>query len=1009
VKRSLLVLISLGGLWLLNACGGGGPTTPPPPVTTHLSVTAPAAATVGTAFSITVTALDAANNTVTTYSGTVHFTSIDNQAVLPANSKLTNGTGTFSVTLNTLGSQTITVTDTAAAIAGTSNSINATASPATHLLVTAPASTTTGVAFSVTVTALNASNNVVTGFADVITLSSTDGQAVLPANSALTNGTGTFSATMKTSGIQTITATDTVTTSITGTSNSITVNSTGDATHFSVTAPTSATAGTAFNITVTALDASNRVASGYSDTLSFTSTDAHADLPANSTLTNGAATFPAAFETAGSQTITATDTLIASITGTSNAVTVSGASAANPVPFVNQALSPDAVAPGGPSLTLTVNGTGFVSGSVVQWDGSARATNFISNSKLTATVLAADVSNFNTASVTVFNPAPGGGTSNVIFFETTRPTSVVALATPSDFVIGQNPAAVATGDFNGDGKTDLVVANSGSNNVSILLGNGDGTFQAAKDFDADSSPQFVATGDFNRDGKLDLVVANSGGNNVSVLLGNGDGTFQAAVNYAVGSGPQFVATGDFNGDGKLDLVVVNTGGTTVSVLLGNGDGTFQIPLDFSVGGASFSAAVGDFNGDSKLDLAVVNFGGNVNVLLGNGDGTFQPAVTYSPGNVVAVSIAAADFNGDGKLDLAVASISSGDTGPSSVSVLQGNGDGTFQLAVAYSVGLNTDSATISVGDFNGDGKLDLVVANAGTQSSDNVSLLLGNGDGTFQAAVNYGAGSNFSATSADFNGDGRLDLAVVGPVSSAVSALLQPGLVSGPSAFFSPESLTFATQLLGTTSALQPVLLSNYGTATLTLSSIAATTNFTEADDCGSSVAAGAGCTINVTFAPSSVGSLSGTLSVTDDAPKSPQAVALSGSSTEVALTPSSLGFGCSPGPIFLGGHCSCHTSGTAMLTNMGSTSLDISNIAISGDFSETNNCPTSLGAGQSCTIGVTWLESVAGSFSSGTLSVSDNGGASPQTLPLSAQRRCIPGTSANSAGLASDAACSGR
>jgi hypothetical protein len=474
----------------------------------------------------------------------------------------------------------------------------------------------------------------------------------------------------------------------------------------------------------------------------------------------------------------------------------------------------------------------------------------------------------------------------------------------------------------------------------------------------------------------------------------------------VGSGPQFVATGDFNGDGKLDLVVVNEGSNNVSVLLGNGDGTFQIPLEFAVGASPFSVAVGDFNGDGKLDLAVVNFGNsNLTVLLGNGDGTFQPGLNYAAGSV-PVSVAAADFNGDGKLDLAVANIAEGNAGPGSVSVLLGNGDGTFQPAVAYPAGSNTDSASVAVGDFNGDSKLDLVVANFGTNLSNNIILLLGNGDGTFQAAVTYGVGSNFSVVPADFNGDGRLDLGVAGPVSSAVSVLLQPALVSGPNAFMSPESLTFATQLLGTMSAAQPVLLSNYGTTTLTLSSIATTTNFTETDDCGSSLPAGAGCTTNVTFAPSSIGSLSGSLTVTDNAPGNPQIVSLSGSGTEVAFTPSSLRFGCSPGPILQGGICLCNTSGTAMLTNMGSTSLDISNITISGAlFSETNNCPASLGAGQSCSIAVTWLKSQAGRFSSGTLSVFDNGGASPQTVPLSALKSCTPSTSVNSAGLASEAA----
>jgi FG-GAP-like repeat/FG-GAP repeat len=781
-------------------------------------------------------------------------------------------------------------------------------------------------------------------------------------------------------------------------------------THLSVTAPASATAGTAFNFKVTALDASNNQVTNYSGTVHFTSIDAQAVLPANSTLTNGTGTFSVTLKTAGGQTITATDTAKASIAGTSNSITVSGAAAAaNPVPFVNQPLSPDAVAPGGPPLTLTVNGTGFVAGSVVHWNGSARSTNFISNSKLTATVLATDVSKFNTASVTVFNPAPGGGTSNVVFFETTRPTSVVALATPSDFVTGEGSASVATGDFNGDGKIDLVVANSGSNNVSVLLGNGDGTFQAAVDYNAGTAPDFVAVGDFNGDGKLDLAVANANSNTVSIFLGSGDGTFQTPLTFDVGSEPESVGVGDFNGDGKLDLAVVNTSASngmgSVSVLLGNGDGTFQAALNYDAGVDPVSVAIGDFNGDDKLDLAVVNIGNSVSVLLSNGDGTFQPAVNYDAGPV-PISAAAGDFNGDGKLDLAVANLAQGNTGSGSVIVLLGNGDGTFQPAVTYTAGSNTDSAAVEVGDFNGDGELDLVVASFGTNLSNNISLLLGNGDGTFQAAVNYGVGSNFSVVPADFNGDGRLDLAVVGPIKTAVSVQLQPGLVSGPNAFLSPESLTFATQLLGTTSAPQPMLLADYGTATLTLSSIVTASNFTETDDCDSSVAAGAGCTINVSFAPSSIGSLSGTLSVTDSAPGSPQVAPLSGSSTEVALSPSGLRFGCFPGPILQGGICFCNTSGTATLTNMGSTSLDISNITISGAlFSETNNCPASLGAGQSCSIAVTWLKSQAGRFSGGTLSVFDNGGASPQTVPLSATKSCTPSTSANSVGLASEAA----
>jgi CSLREA domain-containing protein len=294
---------------------------------THFTVSAPASATAGTAISITVTGLDQFNNTAAGYTGTVHFTSSDGAAVLPANSTLTNGVGTFSATLKTAGSQTVTATDTVtASITGTSSTIAVTAAAATHFAVAAPASASAGVAFSLTVTALDPFNNAATGYTGVAHFTSSDGAAVLPANSVLTNGVGTFSATLKTAGSQTVTATDTVTASITGISNAIAVSAAA-ATHFVVSAPASATAGSAFSLTVTALDAFNNTATGYSGVAHFTSSDGTAVLPANSTLTSGVGTFSATLKTAGNQTITTTDTVTASITGTSNAITVAAAAA----------------------------------------------------------------------------------------------------------------------------------------------------------------------------------------------------------------------------------------------------------------------------------------------------------------------------------------------------------------------------------------------------------------------------------------------------------------------------------------------------------------------------------------------------------------------------------------------------------------------------------------------------------------------------------------------------------
>jgi hypothetical protein len=336
------------------------------------------------------------------------------------------------------------------------------------------------------------------------------------------------------------------------------------------------------------------------------------------------------------------------------------------------------------------------------------------------------------------------------------------------YQVGLGPGSVAIRDLNGDGIPDLVVANLNSGTVSVLLGNGDGTFQRAESYAAGSGPDSVVVGDFNGDGKLDIAVANGfySHGTVSILLGNGDGTFLAPQSYAVGDSPRSLVIGDFNGDGIPDLAVAadinDHQSMVVSILLGNGDGTFQPAQNYAVGHGPGSLAVGDFNGDGHVDLAVANQrSDNVSVLLGNGDGTFQAAQNYSVG-AIPVSLAVGDFNGDGIPDLAVANYNSG-----TVSILLGRGDGTFQTSlVSYTV--SDAPQSLAVGDFNGDGHLDLAVGGISK-----TSILLGKGDATFQAAPSYGAG-NYAPSVAvrDFNGDGILDLAVTNPSSGTVSILL---------------------------------------------------------------------------------------------------------------------------------------------------------------------------------------------------------------------------------------------
>ena len=319
--------------------------------------------------------------------------------------------------------------------------------------------------------------------------------------------------------------------------------------------------------------------------------------------------------------------------------------------------------------------------------------------------------------------------------------------------VGTDPDAIVAGDFNGDGRTDLAVANSVDNTVSVLLGNGDGTFQPQVTYAVGSIPDAIVAGDFTGDGHIDLAVANSVDNTVSVLLGNGDGTFQPQVTYAVGSIPGAIVAGDFTGDGHTDLAVANSGDNTVSVLLGNGDGTFQPQVTYAVGSEPDAIVAGDFTGDGHTDLAVANSGDNtVSVLLGNGHGTFQPQVTYAVGSEPG-AIVAGDFTGDGHIDLAVAYYFD-----KTVSVLLGKGDGTFSVPGKVASSAHSSPVVVNV---NGDGTPDVLVLD----SAGNILYRQGipGQPGTFEPPVTVNPGAH------------SLDIAWVpdtdqGPVLASVDA-----------------------------------------------------------------------------------------------------------------------------------------------------------------------------------------------------------------------------------------------
>jgi hypothetical protein len=402
-------------------------------------------------------------------------------------------------------------------------------------------------------------------------------------------------------------------------------------------------------------------------------------------------------------------------------------------------------------------------------------------------------------------PADRKRESRRLLLESLEERRVLTFLPAVDYVVGDSPQALVSGDFNGDGRTDLVVANTGSNNVTLLLGNADGTFTSGGDFAVGDGPTSVAAGDFNNDGKLDLVTANSGSHDLSVLLGNGTGGFAAATSVP-SSGARSVAVGDFNGDGKLDLGV---GGRTseyvppwggcgwyycyggggyhmnysrVSVLLGTGDGGFGNERLYSTGSyftyggpdeSSLPIAIADFNADGKADVVAGGDYNLFNVLLGSGDGTLQSPQRLGIGGP---TIAIADFNVDGKLDLASYGYNS------YVQVSLGDGQGAFGNPATFEAG--TSPLSVTAADVNADGRPDLVAVSSQTS---NVTVLLNQGGSALQFAPPITAAtgvSSIAALSHDFNGDGRPDLAAVDPGAGAVSILLNDGSwtdISAPS------------------------------------------------------------------------------------------------------------------------------------------------------------------------------------------------------------------------------------
>lgn len=603
----------------------------------------------------------------------------------------------------------------------------------------------------------------------------------------------------------------------------------------------------------------------------------------------------------------------------------------------------------------------------------------------------------------VVSDSTGAAPRNVIVLLGNGDGTFVA---PARFTTGgSGEGLILAEDFNGDGKLDIAVVNQSDNTVSILLGNGDGTFQAPKITPALATDGFLgamAAGDLNGDGKLDLVVPDyvgSASGQVAILLGKGDGTFQAPTFVISHAGSTWPVLADFNKDGKLDLAVANQFGT-IDVFLGNGDGTFNTSLVLNdvqpnIGSPiPIAMAVGDFNLDGNLDLLVgtdisdntqarnpSGLPAGMQLYLGNGDGTFAAPQDYLTG-AQSFPVLVGDFNADGAPDVAA-----GDLGENIVSILLNQTSppiNVMPVSLAFTdqlVGTTSATRTITITN-NGAAATTITIAASGDFTETNTCPV---SPATLAVGANCTVNVAFHPTATGLRNGA---ITVTHKLAGSPQSVALSGNGVAPIATVDKTSIPFGNQPVGTSSAVQTVNLSNTGTATLTITNIAITGansgDFSQTNACGASVATGSNCSIMVTFKPTSTGTLAGSVSITDNAAGSPQTVALSGTGVQPALTLSSLSFS-------MGNQLITTTSAPqgVTLTNTGTAPVTISSIALSGtnsgDFAQTDTCPvnnSNLAVGAKCTINVTFTPTASGNRVA-SIAITDNTSGSPQSVSL--------------------------
>jgi hypothetical protein len=649
----------------------------------------------------------------------------------------------------------------------------------------------------------------------------------------------------------------------------------------------------------------------------------------------------------------------------------------SPVPQIANPLVPTAVLPGSASFTLTINGTGFVSGSTVYWNGSPRTTTFVSAAQLTATITAADVATATSGTVTIHSPS--GVISNASYLLVTNAVSLPSFGAAEINNVGTDSLSA---DLNGDGTPDVLV-NLG-NSILVALGNGDGSLQPPVQYSPTGNPRGQAgttLADLNNDGFSDVAFPTFSPSAIQVMLNSGAAVFSSAPQLDLSTDTflqDSTATADFNGDGKLDLVFTANNG--VGVALGNGDGTFQSATYVPLSSDSCSITVGDFNRDGIPDIATTLCSGGVALLLGHGDGTFAPQVTYGTGFVYTLT--SADLNGDGFPDLVGV-----DGNAISIDVLLNAGNGTFLPLVNYPGPSTHDSfGGFAVGDMNGDNKVDVVAQNESECTNNCIVMFLGNGDGTIQPGTSFGirqdrtTGDSGQISLADFNHDGNLDIATPsanGPYLMVQTAAPAPTLV--------PGALSFASLAVGSESQPQTIQLFQPGSTAITVYGASVTGDFVIYQDLCANFVLGPGnsspCNILVSFLPSTTGVRTGSLIITSSG--GTQYAYLSGTGTaaiNVSVTPSSINFGT------VGLNSTSYTQ-WVYITNTGSQTLDLNSITLTGanpgDFLMTNPCGSTLAVGASCTVNVNFRPTMQG-LRTGSVAVSDNAANSPQMVALS-------------------------